>query len=506
MKNFDKPEQMLAFSWLIKPDNYQKRPEITNFMKKYYTKKDLTIKFEDTFTQLTKHILSNKFSNDENKYIINAEKCIINCLKFDELDGFQGLFLYIFFLYPPLIGRFWLFAFCGEPIPLASPEKVNSSSFASSASPPNFSNQPFINQSYYPNQNPPNSPYQPNQSYFANSSMPPQNQLFNRGNPFPINQNQQFYANSSNHSFYGNQAPTPFNPIPNYVSSENQINAENPGKFVDALCSVIKYACEFSCESREFITYFLSRFLVKGLKVAAIKLNPSHLIVIVDHLQKLILYISQCGCSICSQSFERCCQAYNYVFQASLSIHDDHFHFDISNFIISLLEDLAYGNRLPPFFLNCFLDNIIIQIKPIYFERRIKNIISIILNIGLELTYSITNIQPDLMKSCMDILNKYFNYIEDSDLLTDCIRFFYLNRFYEPFRGITQRIASNDLKSKINLEKLDDIITDSMAEEEEGNEIESGVLSESVKDKEYKEYVRLFNDLRGKGKKKKMSR
>lgn len=407
----------IILQWLIKPENYKKRSEITNFLKNYYKSSDLINYYEKKFNEFSTYILS-RFSNDDNEYIHNAEQIINNCLKFDELDGYQSLFLYIFFLHPPLINKFWNFVFYGEPLITANA----------------------------------------------------QTQIKNDSVNF-----------TSGHHF-----------IPN----KKQIRAENTDRFIDALCSVIDYVCEMPDEMKEFIYYFVSRFLDEGLKNISNNIISSRLAKIIQCIQKFLIEIShhQTFC----EYFSKCCNAFHNLFDASSKILDD-LSFDayMNRFVVDFLNDLSCEKSefYSPTLLACFLDNFLNKIKVDSFKNNVQKVFSIVLEIGLKLTYDFKNFQPELMRNCLEFVNIYFNKVNfssnDSKLITNCLHFFYLNRFYKPFCGITQKLLQKIQHLKIDLEMPNDIIIDAFNAEKEDNEEDGG-----NSDKECKEYIQFFNEIR----------
>lgn len=118
-----------------------------------------------------------------------------------------------------------------------------------------------------------------------------------------------------------------------------------------------------------------------------------------------------------------------------------------------------------------------------------------ILEIGLKLSYRVLNFQPLLMNSCFEFVNIYFNKVyflsKDSSLITNCLHFFYLNRFYTPFCGIITKLSEKIHHLKIDLEVPNDILIDDFAIEKQDIEKER-----ENPDNEYKEYIRFFNEIR----------
>ncbi|KAK8887564.1 hypothetical protein M9Y10_038614 [Tritrichomonas musculus] len=508
-KLFNPEEQKYVVEWFTKADGYKIRAKITNFMKNFYTELGSLDVLVKRFANLSKMTIEKCLNNDKDKYILNAEKVLINCLKFDELDGFQGLLVHIFFLDPSLISKFWLFAFCDKPLspPPDQAPSQNQNVQSNQMNPSYNTNYSFHNTGYYP--------YPPQQTSYLTqpNSYLPQQQASYLSQPTSYLPQQNSYLPQQQASYLSQ--PTSYLPqqnsysTPNQIRPESQVKAENPDKCIDALCKVLNmFADEFSDEtnnSREFINFFITRFLKSGLEAAANDLLLSRLKYLFEPLKRYLFSITKCGCEKCIESFINCSQAYRYFIESQSISQNDDLVYDVRDSLIDLLN-LRQTN-----YLEIIIKYLIITAKPKFFKGRTIDYLAALLRIGLPLTNDALNTKTELLTNCMKLIYDIFNEeevyeIKDSELITNCIRFFYLNRFYEPFHVIPQRILNSDLKWKIQLEDLEDIVFDIYLEEEEDNENDyaNDVEFEADRnDKEYKEYIRLFNDLRGKGKKKK---
>ena len=151
-----------TFSWISNPDGYKHRAFITNFMKRHYDKSHNNLewisKMSSVFQKLSKNVIKQVFLNDNDNYIRKAETFLMNCLKFDDLDGFQGLLVIIFLFNEDLIGKFWLYVFCGEPLSSQTPNTPQIQNLQPTPAYP--SNQP--NSLPHINNPPPNQLYYPN--------------------------------------------------------------------------------------------------------------------------------------------------------------------------------------------------------------------------------------------------------------------------------------------------------------------------------------------------------
>lgn len=473
MSLFSDDFQILVSLWFTKPITYQKRSTISNIIKDYYSQVD-KIKEIDDFFSLTYESTKEKeqqFNEEDynDKCIRNANTCLEHCIKYDERNGFQGLLLYIFFTPPFLIGKFWLIIFCTNDPPTNSTTISNQISAPSLPSPP-------INKKL------------PTPIVSASPSSEHRN--------FSLNSNSPYFSNSPNKP-----------PISNTPANQITINQPNPvllNPIFESLLKILDIASDVESNEnfREFVNYFLTRFLKIGLEEASSKLSPDYLRSLFEHLTKYLYSISFCNCKICLESFECCCKAFKFYIEAVfLKCEDNVMQFEVINSLLSLFNELVKKGESSFTFLTYLLNELIGQINPFYLGRLIKPFLSNCINIGLYLTTELSHPHPELMQILMRTINDFFNEetvykIEDSELITKCVRFFYLNRFYEPFRGITQKILNSNLFSKIDLKGLEDIVWDALVEEEEDN-------NDNEETSVDKEYVALFNELRGKGKKKK---
>ncbi|OHS97402.1 hypothetical protein TRFO_36351 [Tritrichomonas foetus] len=250
---------------------------------------------------------------------------------------------------------------------------------------------------------------------------------------------------------------------------DSQYCAINPDENIDAFVNTLVDASrdESIQDSREYVNYFISRFLKFGLESTIKDFNQSRTKKIIEPLSSYLVSVATCNCNTCEEAFKSCCKSYQIFAEHVLSFCDDQMNEILAQTVINLFDQLYNSEHLLPFIVNLFN-----KLPKKIFNNKLSNLLPMILIPAWNLIENEVIPPPGLFCCYLDVLSVILQdpndlILNDPCLVSSCVKFIYVFRHYEQFNGLLETVLNSNLRNMIEYGLIDELIAESFEDEDE---------------------------------------